>query len=90
MVAAHLANYVQKAWDIPKSTKCFLWTDAKCVCRWLCHYNIKDTFIHNRVKQIRELLSKDNTFLKYGPSEFNPADMITKEQKADSFSHNPS
>ena len=88
VVAAHMSNFVQKGWDIPKGTKYFLWMDAKVVCRWLCQYNIKETFIHNRVKQIRELVSKGNTFIKYVPSELNPADLITKEQDAEKFSTN--
>merc|ERR1739842_187255 len=88
VVAAHMSNFVQKGWDIPKGTKYFLWMDAKVVCRWLCQYNIKETFIHNRVKQIRELVSKGNTFIKYVPSELNPADLITKEQDAKKFSTN--
>ena len=90
VVAAHLATFVQKAWDIPKGTKYFFWIDAKVVCQWLSQYNIKETFIHNRVKQIRELVSdfKDEVTIRYVPSELNPADLITKEQKAEKFSSN--
>ena len=88
VVAAHMVKFVQKAWDIPKGTKYYLWTDAKVVCRWLGQFNIKETYVHNRVKQIRDLVDKDNTTLKHVPTEFNPADLITKEQDAEKFSTN--
>ena len=90
VVAAHMARFVQKAWDIPKDTKYYLWMDAKVVCRWLGQYNIKETYIHNRVKQIRELVFKGNTIIKHVPSALNPADLITKEQDAEQFSNNSS
>ena len=88
VVAAHMVIFVQKAWDIPKGTKYYLWTDAKVVCRWLGQFNIKETYVHNRVKQIRDLVDKDNTVLKHVPTEFNPADLLTKEQDAEKFSTN--
>ena len=88
VVAAHMVTFVQKAWDIPKGTKYYLWTDAKVVCRWLGQFNIKETYVHNRVKQIRDLVDKDNTILKHVPTELNPADLITKEQDAEKFSTN--
>ena len=58
------------------------------MCRWLGQFNIKETYVHNRVKQIRDLVDKDNTTLKHVPTEFNPADLITKEQDAEKFSTN--
>ena len=88
VLAAHQARFLQKAWDVPQGTKYFLWIDAKVVLRWLGQYNIKETFVHNRVKQIRELVFKDDTIIKYVPSELNPADLITKEQDAEQFSTN--
>ena len=62
-----------------------MWIDAKVVCQWLSQYNIKDTYIHNRVKQIRELMYEGNTFIRYIPSDLNPADKITKEQDTEKF-----
>merc|ERR1712082_66889 len=88
VVAAHLVRFVQKAWDIPKGTQYYLWTDAKVVCRWLGQFNIKETYVHNRVKQIRDLVDRTNTTLKHVPTELNPADLITKEQDAEKFSTN--
>ena len=88
MVAAHQAVFIRKGWDTPRHIKCFLWIDAKVVLRWLTQYNIKETFVHNRVKQIRELLQDSDTTIKYVPSELNPADLITKEQDATKFMSN--
>ena len=88
VVAAHMVKFVEKAWDIPKGTKYYLWTDAKVVCRWLGQFNIKETYVHNRVKQIRDLVDKNNTTLKHVPTELNPADLITKAQDAEKFSTN--
>ena len=88
VVAAHQGKFLQRAWDIPKGVKYFLWIDAKVVLRWLTQYNIKETFVHNRVKQIRELVCKENTTIRYVPSGLNPADLITKEQDALKFSTN--
>ena len=88
VVAAHMARFVQKAWDIPNGTQYYLWTDAKVVCKWLGQFNIKETYVHNRVKQIRDLVDKTNTTLKHVPTDQNPADLITKEQDAEKFSRN--
>ncbi|CAL4163767.1 unnamed protein product, partial [Meganyctiphanes norvegica] len=77
------------AWEPPKGTKVFLWIDAKVVLQWLSQYNIKETFVHNRVKQIRELCSDEDITIRYVPSEHNPADLITKEQEAANFIENP-
>merc|ERR1712055_950263 len=84
----HQGKFVKKAWDIPVGVKYYMWIDAKVCIRWLGQYNIKETFVHNRVKQIRELVDKENTVIRYIPSELNPADLITKEQNALEFSNN--
>ena len=65
-----------------------MWIDAKVVLSWLTQYDIRETFVHNRVKQIRELVCKENTTILYVPSGLNPADLITKEQDALKFSKN--
>ena len=88
VVGAHQGKFVKKAWDIPIGVKYYMWIDAKVCIRWLGQYNIKETFVHNRVKQIRELVDKENTVIRYIPSELNPADLITKEQNALEFSNN--
>ena len=88
VVAANQVQFTRKAWDPPVGTKVFLWIDAKVVLQWLNQYNIKDTFVHNRVKQVRELCSGADVSIRYVPSELNPADLITKEQEAAKFIEN--
>ena len=88
VVAAHQAMFVKEAWNSPENTKYFLWIDAKVVLRWLGQYNIKETYVHNRVKQIRECMPKEHTTIKYVPTDCNNADLITKEQKVEEFMKN--
>ena len=85
VVAGNQVRFVRKAWDPPSGTKVFLWIDAKVVLQWLSQYNIKDTFVLNRVKQVRELCAGEDVSIRYIPSELNPADLITKEQEAAKF-----
>ncbi|CAL4115656.1 unnamed protein product, partial [Meganyctiphanes norvegica] len=40
---------------------------------------------HNRVKQIRDLCNNQNVKILHVPTDLNPADMITKDQKATKF-----
>ena len=88
VVAAQKSQYMHKAWDLQDYQKVFIWIDAKVVLSWLGQYNIRETFIHNRVKDIRRLCIKEKTTLKHVPGTQNPADMITKEQKATEFIKN--
>ena len=82
-----MVPYICKAWNLPENFNINLWCDAKVVLNWLCQYNVKETYIHNRVKQIRELCNtyKQNITLRYVPTDLNPADIITKVQKAKEF-----
>ena len=59
-----------------------MWIDAKVVLDWLSQYNAKETYIHNRIKQVRELVSKDMKIM-YIPTKENPADLITRGQDAE-------
>ena len=82
-----MVPYIGKAWNLPENFNINLWCDAKVFLNWLCQYNVKETYIHNRVKQIRELCNtyKQNITLRYVPTDLNPADIITKVQKAKEF-----
>ena len=84
-LGAHQVPLITKAWKVNEHHKIYLWCDAKAVLHWLAQYNIKDVYVHNRVKDIRRLYNKDNTVLKYVPTAMNPADLITKPQKAKNF-----
>ena len=88
VVAAQKVPYLHKAWPLTEQNKVYIWTDAKVVLNWLSQYNIRETFIHNRVKTIRELCIKEKTIIKHVPGTMNPADLITKVQKASDFINN--
>ena len=90
LVAAHQVPYLTKAWDLPHNTKFHIWCDAKVVLHWLQQYNVKETYVNNRVTQIRNLCKDhwETIKLHYVPTDLNPADIITREQKADEFVNN--
>ncbi|CAL4152704.1 unnamed protein product [Meganyctiphanes norvegica] len=85
LLAAHKVPYMMKAWDLPVDTKFIFWCDARVVLTWLSQYNIKEIYVHNRVKQIRDLCNNQNVKILHVPTDLNPADMITKDQKATKF-----
>ena len=90
VVAGHQVPYIRKAWNLPDTIQVNLWCDARVVLNWLSQYEIKETFIHNRVVQVRELCepTQNTTTIRYVPSELNPADILTKEHKAQDFVEN--
>ena len=85
LVGAHQVPFIKKAFNLSKETKFFLWCDAKCVLSWFEQFSIKNLYVHNRIKDIRKLYSEVNTTVRYVPSAQNPADQITKPQKAVDF-----
>ena len=87
-LGARLVPLITKAWNLGPHHKFYLWCDAKVVLHWLAQFNIKEVFVHNRVKDIRSFYSKDTTTVRYVPSALNPADMITKPIKAKDFVKN--
>ena len=90
VVAAHKVPYIIKAWEIERKTKFFIWSDAKAVLGWLSQYNIKETYVNNRVNQVRQSCKpvQDTIQIKYVPTKENPADIITREQDAKAFVSN--
>ena len=88
VVAAQKVPYLHKAWPLSDSNKIFIWSDAKVVLTWIGQYNIRETFVHNRVKTIRDLCIKEKTTIRHVPGDVNPADLITKTQKATDFIKN--
>ena len=90
VVAAHQLTYIKQAWNLPDDIAVNLWCDARVVLSWLTQYEIKQTYIHNRVAQVRELCqpSQNTTTIRYVPTDMNPADILTKEQKAAEFVKN--
>ncbi|CAL4063347.1 unnamed protein product, partial [Meganyctiphanes norvegica] len=62
---------------------------SRVVLCWLAKYNIKEIYVHNRVKQIRDLCAREDVKIYHVPTNMNPADIITKEQKAEDFENWP-
>ena len=90
VVAAHQIPFIRKAWNLPVTVQVNLWCDARVVLNWLSQYEIKETFNHNRVVQVRELCepTQHNTTIRYVPTDMNPADILTRKQKAREFIQN--
>ena len=90
VVAAHQVKYLTKAWDLPNNANFHIWCDAKVVLHWMEKQNIKETFINNRVDQVKDLCADhwESIKLHYVPTDLNPADIITRQQKAEEFINN--
>ncbi|KHN84546.1 hypothetical protein Tcan_01254, partial [Toxocara canis] len=58
-----------------KTLERFMWTDSKCILRWLRTTKILPTFILNRVREIKQA---KNIHFKYVTSSHNPADFATR------------
>ena len=87
VVAAHQVPYLTKAWNLPDNFRFHIWCDAKVVLEWLQKRNISDTYVNNRVKQARQLCKNhwESIKIHYVPTDQNPADIITRQQKAEEF-----
>ena len=55
----------------------FIWNDNKPSLCWCSQTTIKDTYVHNRVKDIREKCP--TATLRYVPTDVNPADILTRD-----------
>ena len=79
-IAANLVVFCQKALEVPSDNRVIIWCDAQAVLSWVSDANLDNTFVHERVKQIRELCPTAE--VRYVDTKNNPADIITKEQKS--------
>ena len=64
----------------------YLWSDSRTALSWCSSYDKKEEFVSNRVRQIRETLPQAQ--LMYVQSELNPADILTRQPKAESLLNN--
>ena len=55
----------------------FIWNDNKPSLCWCSQTTIKDTYVHNRVKDNREKCP--TAVLRYVPTDDNPADILTRD-----------
>ena len=82
MSANAAANIIKAHPNIEFSRK-VLWSDSQTAIKQCAAISNKTPFVHNRVKQIRELCHGFE--LRYVQSEHNPADYITKQVKVEKF-----
>lgn len=76
VVGARLASYLQSILNVSKS---FFWSDSQIVLYWLSTSKPLKRFVHNRVKEVKELTS--NSSWNYCPTTDNPADLLTRGMK---------
>ena len=79
-IAANLVVFCQNALEVPKENRVIIWCDAQAVLAWVSSANLANTFVHERVKQIRQLCPTAE--VRYVDTANNPADIITREQKS--------
>nr|XP_042913638.1 uncharacterized protein LOC122273680 [Parasteatoda tepidariorum] len=61
---------------LPISSRTLFWTDSMIVLSWITRKEPWNTFVGNRVKEIREFTNIDDW--KHVPGEVNPADFATR------------
>ena len=83
LIGSILASYCIKAAFHVKFTALHLWGDSKTALSWCSSYDIKEDFVSNRVRQIRS--NVPHAKLMYIKSEMNPADILTRQPRAEAF-----
>ena len=81
VIASNLLVFVKDAVPQLKGKRSYIWNDNKPALAWCSQTEIKDTYIHNRVKLIRQRCP--DTIIKYVPTHENPADILTREITAE-------
>ena len=77
VVGANLLEFTLDAVPQLASKRSFIWNDNKPSLCWCSQTTIKDTYIHNRVKGLRERCP--TTVIRYVPTQDNPADVLTRD-----------
>ena len=77
VVGANLLEFTLDAVPQLADKQSFIWNDNKPSLCWCSQTNIKDTYVHNRVKNLRERCPR--TTIRYVPTLDNPADVLTRD-----------
>ena len=77
VVGANLLDFTLQAVPQLADKQSYIWNDNKPSLAWCSQISIKDTYIHNRVKGLRERCP--NTIIRYVPTQDNPADVLTRD-----------
>ena len=86
LIGSILASYCTAAAFHVEFTTLYLWGDSKTALSWCSSYDIKEDFVSNRVRQIR--INVPHAKLMFIKSEMNPADILTRQPKAEVFLNN--
>ncbi len=71
LIGARLVKFLLQSFLL-KNINTFLWSDSKCVLKWIKHEKILPQFVSN---QVREITQSQGTKFHYVPSKDNPADI---------------
>ena len=77
LVASNITTFTLDAVPQLRDKEVFIWNDSKAALSWCTQVEIKDTYVHNRVTNIRERCP--TATIKYVASAENPADVITRD-----------
>lgn len=81
LIAANLLVFVLDAVPGLEEKEKTIWNDNKAALSWCSQVEIKDTYVHNRVVDIRKKCP--NTAIRYVPTNQNPADILTRDITAE-------
>ncbi|GIY66096.1 uncharacterized protein CEXT_161511 [Caerostris extrusa] len=73
-IGARIASTILEALDLPLKT--YFWTDSMIVLGWITNTEPWNTFVGNRVKEIRELTKVEDW--RFVPGDVNPADLPSR------------
>ncbi|CAL1293989.1 unnamed protein product [Larinioides sclopetarius] len=73
-IGARIASTILEAIDLP--LKMYFWTDSMIVLGWITNTEPWNTFVGNRVKEIRELTKVEDW--RFVPGDVNPADLPSR------------
>ena len=75
--------------ELIRFTEVHLWTDSKVALAWIHTVKeIKDTYVSNRVWEIKSLICNFNAKLHFVPTKLNPADLITRGSSIEKLNTN--
>ncbi|GIX80053.1 reverse transcriptase [Caerostris darwini] len=76
-IGSRIASTILEALDLPLKT--YFWTDSMIVLGWITNTEPWNTFVGNRVKEIRELTNVEDW--RFVPGDVNPADLPSRSCK---------
>jgi hypothetical protein len=72
-INTRLASHILSSLHVEK---CVLWSDSQIVLHWFSSKKQLNTFIANRIAEIKELTSEHRW--KYCPTQYNPTDLLSR------------